>query len=163
MTYDAADNSAKSYALAIETMREKLESFKRVQIGECTLYNADCREVLPLLPKVDAVVTDPPYSVSLAGSSGSFTRIGRKGTRSLSFFEGDTDWPAMTAAVVEAVSASIRTRPMSVYCWCGHRQFGHIVDLLECAGYSTRFIVWRKTCPAPAPPRSGWQSGPVRR
>jgi len=61
LTYNAADNSAKSYALAVETMREKLESFHRVQIGDCTLYNADCREVLPLLSKVDAVVTDPPY------------------------------------------------------------------------------------------------------
>jgi DNA modification methylase len=26
-----------------------------------TLYCGDCREVLPTLPKVDAVVTDPPY------------------------------------------------------------------------------------------------------
>ena len=73
MTYDAADNSAKSYALAIETMREKLESFKRVQIGECTLYNADCREVLPLLPKVDAVVTDPPYGIEFPYESYSDT------------------------------------------------------------------------------------------
>jgi len=63
LTYNAADNSAKSYALAIETMREKLESFHRVQIGDCTLYNADCREVLPLLPNVNAVVTDPPYGI----------------------------------------------------------------------------------------------------
>lgn len=63
MSYDPADNSAKSYALAIDTMREKLESFHRVQIGDCTLYRADCREVLPLLPKVDAVVTDPPYGI----------------------------------------------------------------------------------------------------
>jgi len=61
--YNAADNSAKSYALAVDTMREKLESFHRVQIGDCVLYNADCREVLPLLPKVDAVVTDPPYGI----------------------------------------------------------------------------------------------------
>ena len=61
MTYDPADNSAKSYALAIETMREKLESFHRVQIGDCTLYRADCREVLLLLPTVDMVFTDPPY------------------------------------------------------------------------------------------------------
>jgi hypothetical protein len=61
--YNAADNSAKSYALAVDTMREKLESFHRVQIGDCTLYNADCREILPLLPKVDAVVTDPPYGL----------------------------------------------------------------------------------------------------
>ena len=63
MTYDPADNSAKSYALAIEECRKKLESFHRVQIGDCTLYRADCREVLPLLSKVDACVTDPPYGI----------------------------------------------------------------------------------------------------
>jgi DNA modification methylase len=28
------------------------------------LYNADCREVLPTLCKVDAVVTDPPYGIN---------------------------------------------------------------------------------------------------
>lgn len=31
-----------------------------VQIGDATLYLGDCREILPTLPKVDAVVTDPP-------------------------------------------------------------------------------------------------------
>jgi len=32
-------------------------------IGDCTLYLGDCREVLPKLGKVDAVVTDPPYGI----------------------------------------------------------------------------------------------------
>jgi DNA modification methylase len=31
-----------------------------------TLYLGDCREVLPTLPKVDAVVTDPPYGIGYA-------------------------------------------------------------------------------------------------
>lgn len=31
------------------------------QIGDATLYLGDCRELLPTLGKVDAVVTDPPY------------------------------------------------------------------------------------------------------
>ena len=31
-----------------------------------TLYQADCREVLPTLGKVDAVVTDPPYGIDAA-------------------------------------------------------------------------------------------------
>ena len=31
------------------------------QIGSATLYLGDCREILPALPKVDAVITDPPY------------------------------------------------------------------------------------------------------
>lgn len=32
-------------------------------IGAATLYLGDCREVLPTLPKVDAVITDPPYGL----------------------------------------------------------------------------------------------------
>lgn len=37
---------------------------KVVQIGPATLYLGDCMEILPTLPKVDAVVTDPPYGMS---------------------------------------------------------------------------------------------------
>ena len=35
-------------------------------IGDATLYLGDCREILPRLPKVDAVVTDPPYGIGFA-------------------------------------------------------------------------------------------------
>jgi site-specific DNA-methyltransferase (adenine-specific) len=31
------------------------------RIGDATLYCGDCRDVLPTLGRVDAVVTDPPY------------------------------------------------------------------------------------------------------
>lgn len=34
------------------------------QIGDATLYMGDCMEILPTLPKVDAVITDPPYGYS---------------------------------------------------------------------------------------------------
>jgi DNA modification methylase len=34
-------------------------------IGNATLYLGDCRDILPTLPKVDAVITDPPYGVHL--------------------------------------------------------------------------------------------------
>jgi DNA modification methylase len=33
-------------------------------IGNATLYLGDCLEVLPTLPKVDVVITDPPYGVA---------------------------------------------------------------------------------------------------
>ena len=36
-------------------------------IGNATLYCADCRDVLPTLSKVDAVVTDPPYGINYGG------------------------------------------------------------------------------------------------
>jgi site-specific DNA-methyltransferase (adenine-specific) len=29
-----------------------------------TIYHADCRDVLPTLPKVDVVITDPPYGIN---------------------------------------------------------------------------------------------------
>lgn len=34
-----------------------------VIIGNATLYLGDCRDILPTLGKVDAVVTDPPYGI----------------------------------------------------------------------------------------------------
>ena len=37
-------------------------------IGDATLYLGDCREILPTLGKVDAVVTDPPYGIGEARS-----------------------------------------------------------------------------------------------
>jgi DNA modification methylase len=36
---------------------------KEERIGDCRLILADCRDVLPTLGKVDAVVTDPPYGI----------------------------------------------------------------------------------------------------
>jgi len=33
-------------------------------IGNAELWLGDCRDVLPLLPKVDACITDPPYGIS---------------------------------------------------------------------------------------------------
>lgn len=35
-------------------------------IGNATLYLGDCMDVLPTLPKVDAVITDPPYGINAA-------------------------------------------------------------------------------------------------
>jgi len=34
------------------------------------IWNADCREILPLLPKVDLVLTDPPYTSPVVASFG---------------------------------------------------------------------------------------------
>jgi len=42
-------------------------------IGDCTLYLADCMEVLPKLGKVDAVVTDPPYGIGSKMGGGSWS------------------------------------------------------------------------------------------
>ena len=36
---------------------------EKVTIGGATLYLGDCTDILPTLPKVDAVITDPPYGI----------------------------------------------------------------------------------------------------
>lgn len=36
---------------------------EKVVIGDCTLYHGDCMDIMPVLNKVDAVVTDPPYGI----------------------------------------------------------------------------------------------------
>lgn len=47
--------------------------------GRVVLYNRDCMEVLPLLGKVDAVVTDPPYGMNLDTDSTRFKGGGSPG------------------------------------------------------------------------------------
>lgn len=90
MSYDAGDNSAKCYSLAVHELRlqglrdgkftpndvaeeliasGKAKDYRR--IGPHTLYLGDCREILPTLGKVDAVVTDPPYGLGDWNNRGS--------------------------------------------------------------------------------------------
>lgn len=122
------------------------------------LYLGDCREILPTLGKVDAIVTDPPYAVSVAGA----VHVGQpgKGKRNFDFFAGDDDWSAMIERVLEAARLTIGSlNPHSMYWWCGHRQFGPLVSLFEGEGFSTRPLVWSKLCPPPAPPNAGYSAG----
>jgi DNA modification methylase len=34
-----------------------------VQIGDATLYHGDCRDIIPLVGRIDSVVSDPPYGI----------------------------------------------------------------------------------------------------
>lgn len=44
--------------------------YKRKEvIGDCTLYLADCMDVMPHIGRVDAVVTDPPYGINITKSN----------------------------------------------------------------------------------------------
>jgi len=77
-----------------------------VVIGRATLYLGDCRDVLPTLPKVDAVVTDPPYGLGdkLSTTAG----VGQWGKLHK---EGGHDWdqsvPENIAQVLAAGSEAI--------------------------------------------------------
>ena len=59
-------------------------------IGECTLHLGDCRDILPTLGPVDAVVTDPPYGIGAANGIGKVTKEGSD------FRAAQTQWDAET-------------------------------------------------------------------
>lgn len=48
------------------------------------IWHGDCREILPTLPKVDLVLTDPPYGIGASGG------IGKYGVRK--FADADYGW-----------------------------------------------------------------------
>lgn len=50
-------------------------------IGNCRLILGDCLDVLPTLPKVDAVITDPPYGIGFAHGGNDKSGIGGGATQ----------------------------------------------------------------------------------
>lgn len=56
-------------------------------IGSCELYLGDCMEVMAGLPKVDAVVTDPPYGIDENSK-----KVASRGKLAAPKDYGDFDW-----------------------------------------------------------------------
>ena len=63
-----------------------------VKIGRATLYLGDCRDILPTLPKVDAVVTDPPYGLGVPINSANETIIGDETTEVRDYALAGIEW-----------------------------------------------------------------------
>jgi DNA modification methylase len=66
-----------------------------VEIGNATIYLGDCMDILPTLPKVDAVITDPPYGIGETGNNSrqkapGLSRLGTK-TRIVEYPKMDWD------------------------------------------------------------------------
>ena len=82
-----------------------------VIIGDATLYLGDCREILPTLGKVDAVVTDPPYGIN-KGRGGDASRWGKGEYQSDIWSDtpeyiGDVVVPAINVALALCEAAGI--------------------------------------------------------
>lgn len=75
-------------------------------IGDARLILGDCREVLPTLGKVDAVVTDPPYGVGLT----------KKTTKDNKLTAASTVYADTPEAVWPAISCVIRYAQENAQC-----------------------------------------------
>lgn len=122
-------------------------------IGDCTLYLGDCLDVLPTLAdgSVDAVVTDPPFSIPHNFSKA----VGKRGTRILSW---DWDNDMTRERVVEAISLSC-AHARSFFTFCGLSQATLIADALAELRFTCKPAAWVKTCPPPAGHGNWWPSG----
>lgn len=71
------------------------QPWKRYErIGNAELYLGDCLEILPTLPKVDAVITDPPYGIADAPITFVDKADGRRGPRGgkVNTWHPPSDW-----------------------------------------------------------------------
>ena len=81
-------------------------------IGDATLYLGDCRDILPTLGKVDAVVTDPPYGIlSITGDAVK----GRKNPK-WGMWGAGREWDA---TVSDALPLSLKLASKAIV-WGGH-------------------------------------------
>ena len=134
---------------AMSPWKEKIGS------GDATLYMGDCRDILPTLGRVDAVITDPPYgeSATHAGHLSSvMLKNGEPAGQALGFdgIRGD-ELVGMAVAWVEAA-----TRWVVFTCeW-------KYLHLLDERGLLVRFGIWRKPDGAPQftgdRPGTGWEA-----
>jgi DNA modification methylase len=74
---------------------------REVIIGDARLLLGDCRDILPTIGKVDAVVTDPPYGI---GEDGGRFR-GRKGQNIRVLPKGGWDSKTPDAGIFEMIRA----------------------------------------------------------
>ena len=79
-----------------------------VVIGDATLYLGDCLEILPTLPKVDAVITDPPYGIGEAAGKNK-----SRGNLAVAKDYGNDEWDNQPITS-EALQAVIRSAKWSI-------------------------------------------------
>jgi len=133
-------------------------------IGDATLYLGDCLEILPMLPKVDLILADPPYSSGGAYRSDRSQTTDKKyqmsveTTRTYAAFSGDNrdqrsfekwcgQW--MAACLKGAHEGSV------IGCFIDWRNVACVIDAMQVGGWVYRGLVpWHKG--EDQRPRKGW-------
>ena len=75
-------------------------------IGDATLYLGDCREILPTLGKVDAVVTDPPYGIAHLWKGGFSSKHGWGKAKDESITRNEWDEKPLSGELLDLILAA---------------------------------------------------------
>jgi len=118
--------------------------------GDVRLYLGDCREILPTLGKVDAVVTDPPYEIK-----NKFGVSELYGTRRMQFH---FDTKGITENVIVPSLAKSFLLANAFHCFCDPEQYGLIAGAARDAGLTPKPWAKAKLCPPPPMPGNWWPS-----
>ncbi len=108
-----------------------MNSMRVERMGDATLYLGDCMKVLPTLEKVDAVVTDPPYSERTHRGHAA-TSNGHAGFGSDTSVRKDLGYGALSLEVVAQLAAEFDRVCKGWIVWmCDHHLAIPIQDALE--------------------------------
>ncbi len=103
-------------------------------IGNCHLYLGDCREILPSLPKVDLVLTDPPYGIG--ADKGKKMASSFNGSKVIeSAYTPENDWDDVRPE--SEIIISVVEKGLSAVVWGGN----YFADYLPATG---RWLWWDK-------------------
>jgi site-specific DNA-methyltransferase (adenine-specific) len=129
-----------------------------------TIYHGDCRDILPSIGKVDAVVTDPPYSSGgmyrsdRAVATNNKYQISHETTRTYGAFSGDNrDQRSFEKWVDGWASQCLRLVPEGggLAVFIDWRNVASIVDAIQIAGWVYRGLTpWHKG--TDLRPNKGW-------
>lgn len=110
------------------------------QHGGITIYHGDCREILPYLPKVDLVLTDPPYEIHTGGGGIHSRREGLKNIHILGIdaFSPDDFMPLIWSACSHC------------YIWTSKNCLEEFTRWINKTGCNWDLLVMAKRNPIPA-------------
>ena len=118
---------------------------KEVLADGVEIWLGDCRDVLPMIGRVDAVVTDPPYELSDAGPGKSHFGM------SLNKFDSAGYKEIVAGFDHEGIFSQIESLclPFNLFCFCSNKQVSKFMSYHEERGRSTTLLVWHKVNAAP--------------
>lgn len=99
-----------------------------------TIYHSDCLDILPSLPKIDLVITDPPYLVAAQGG-------GEFGKRAY-FHE------ISNRGFDKGFKSELLDNFSDWFCFCGKQQLPDILTRVQ-NGDNWMLLTWCKTNPTP--------------